>query len=943
MATDIGVEAVRRRRQAVGAADPVLMAKITGHSLPAWAVPRPRIDQLIAAGAGGPLTVVTGPPGAGKTMAIASWAAGHTGPGTIVWITVDEYDNRPHVFWSYVVAALRQAGIAVPRAGLAAAANDADGHMFLLRLASALAVPGPPVIMVIEDLHLLTDADTLDGLAYILKNSAPSLRLVISSRIDPLLPLHRYRLAGELTEIRAEDLAFSVSESRLVMAQHDITLSAQALESLVERTEGWAAGIRLAAISLDGHPDPEQFVKEFGAEDSAVTGYLVDEVLTAQPASVRDFLLRTSILDRVSADVARELSDDQQPDLLPALAHSNAFIRPVGHGWYRYHPLFAAILRLKLRSERPGQLSDLHRRAARWYLRTGHLTEAVRHAGAAGDWPSAARMVLDELAMGALIEPHGNQSLAEEFRRMPAGLTWAQPQPLIVAAAIDLSSARDGLATTSLSAAEGILARLPAGEEVPARLAAALVRMALSRQTGDLDAAVTASARAETLLGQIPERLLALHPEIRVQVLLAHGVVQLWAGNLSEAAMTFKAGLANVCDSATTLAGAECRGHLALVEALRGRLSRAVELAAQTAGAAANDDDVPRDAATSAASAALAYTHVERNQLRQAHRQLTVTDATLTGRPDKLISAMAGLIAARSCLAEGRARPALELLGRARRGWSSPRWLERRLTLVESSACAASGDPQSAIDAAGRADTPATPDVAAALARAWLAAGDHQAARRALATADTGSGDQPEPGSLEGWLVDARLSYGSGDGARGRRSLERALRLGQPELLRLPFVMERAWIRPVLRRDPSLARPYQHLLGPDLVGPDPWPAAHILTRQAAPLVVEQLSQREQEVLLRLSGMLSTVEIAGEMYISVNTVKTHLKSIYRKLSAGHRGEAVRRARQLKLILPSPPSSGRLPGDVGHIPGTVVRSAVLEKVPRIRPWPPADALT
>jgi LuxR family maltose regulon positive regulatory protein len=167
----------------------------------------------------------------------------------------------------------------------------------------------------------------------------------------------------------------------------------------------------------------------------------------------------------------------------------------------------------------------------------------------------------------------------------------------------------------------------------------------------------------------------------------------------------------------------------------------------------------------------------------------------------------------------------------------------------------------------------------------------------------TGSGNRREPGSLEGWLVDARLSYGSGDAARGRRSLERALRLGQPELLRLPFAMERAWIRPVLRHDPGLARSYQHLLGPDLAGPGLGAAAQTATSQALPLVVEPLSQREQEVLLRLSGMLSTVEIAGEMYISVNTVKTHLRSIYRKLSAGHRGEAVRRARQLKLILPS----------------------------------------
>ena len=172
--------------------------------------------------------------------------------------------------------------------------------------------------------------------------------------MDPLLPLHRYRLAGELTEIRANDLTLSVSESGAILARHGITLSAAALQCLTGRTEGWAAGVRLAALSLDGHPDPEQFVKELDAEDSAITSYLVDEVLNAQPASVRDLLLQTSILDCVCADLAGELTGNQQAaSSLPALARANAFVRPLGHGWYRYHSMFAAVLRLKFSGSAP--------------------------------------------------------------------------------------------------------------------------------------------------------------------------------------------------------------------------------------------------------------------------------------------------------------------------------------------------------------------------------------------------------------------------------------------------------------------------------------------------------------------------------------------------------------------------------------------------------------
>ena len=183
-------------------------------------------------------------------------------------------------------------------------------------------------------------------------------------------------------------------------------MSEAAIEGLNGRTEGWAAGIRLAALSLHGHPDPEQFVKELEAEDSAITGYLVDEVLNAQPPSVRDMLLRTSILDCVNADLASELTGDPEAaHVLPDLARANAFVRPIGHGWYRYHSLFAAVLRLKLRIEHSGRLPGLYERAARWYQRNGLLNEAVRYAAESGDWPLAAGIVLDEFAVGQLIDP----------------------------------------------------------------------------------------------------------------------------------------------------------------------------------------------------------------------------------------------------------------------------------------------------------------------------------------------------------------------------------------------------------------------------------------------------------------------------------------------------------------------------------------------------------
>ena len=247
-------------------------------------------------------------------------------------------------------------------------------------------------------------------------------------------------------------------------------------------------------------------------------------------------------------------------------------------------------------------------------------------------------------------------------------------------------------------------------------------------------------------------------------------------------------------------------------------------------------------------------------------------------------------------VAGGRPAAAVEMIGRAREEWSPspPGWLAARLAILESHAWTAAGDAPAAVAAAQRAGS--GPDAAAALAHAWLAAGDEQAARRVLGA------EGPEARDLGLALAHARLSYGTGDGARGRRCLERALQLARPEQVKLPFALERTWLRQALRRDPELAGAYRELLEPDVISPGMAPPQKKppAPAEATPLVVERLSAREREVLTHASEMLSTAEIATEMYLSVNTVKTHLRSIYRKLSATHRSEAVRRAQQLELI-------------------------------------------
>jgi LuxR family maltose regulon positive regulatory protein len=376
----------RGERSARSAAEPILTAKISVPEVPHWAVRRPRITKLIAEGTRRhPLTVVTGPPGAGKTTALALWAAAE--PRAVAWVCLDHADNQPNLFWSYVVAALCRADVAIPRALRVMAYRGVDDSEFLRRLTAVLAAQDARVTLVLDDLYVLTEPGVLKGLEFVVRHAGSSLRLVVASRMDPPLPLHRYRLAGQLTDIRACDLAFSVAEAALLLAQHGRTLTADMAQSLTKRTEGWAAALRLAAISLSSHPDPALFVEEIVAGDCVLIDYLANEVVNVQPPEVREILLSTSILEHFNDDAAIQLTgDDHAARILTTLVRTNAFVQPTGSGWYRYHGLFADMLRLKLRHDHPGRLAVLHQRAARWYQQNGMFSDAVRHAAQAGDW-----------------------------------------------------------------------------------------------------------------------------------------------------------------------------------------------------------------------------------------------------------------------------------------------------------------------------------------------------------------------------------------------------------------------------------------------------------------------------------------------------------------------------------------------------------------------------
>jgi LuxR family maltose regulon positive regulatory protein len=434
---------------------------------------------------------------------------------------------------------------------------------------------------------------------------------------------------------------------------------------------------------------------------------------------------------------------------------------------------------------------------------------------------------------------------------MPAEQDWAGPQPWLVRAALLLPSGADDEVSAALAAAEGRLRLLPSDDEVPSRLAAAAIRLAVARRSGDLESAKAAAAAAVTGVGRMPADLLIAHPEVKPQVMAGVGLVQFWSGWFEQAAGTLATAAATArrgCDRA------DCLGNLALAEALRGRLQRAATLAGEAAGAARGGQAPDGDHRRRAAVVARAYVHLERNELAEARRELKSVDLGARACPERLITAVACLVAARGCLAEGRPHAAWEIVGRAAEGWSPPAWLDHSLALAESHARAAAGDVGSALAAARRAAGGRALAAAAAQARAWLAAGDVQAAREALAGGAGVFGTAPDRDRLSALLVDCHICHLLGDRQRARRALEQALKLAEEEQVRLPFALERAWLGGLLR-EANLAPAHQDLLGPARPARDgararlgaarTVPAELPRGRQDRPVVVEKLSERER--------------------------------------------------------------------------------------------------
>ncbi|WP_230396300.1 LuxR C-terminal-related transcriptional regulator [Streptomyces blattellae] len=863
--------------------DPFLPASFAVPARPATFLRRDRLVSHLDQALRTPLTVVNGAAGAGKTLLAADWAAGLDRP--VAWLTTDAVDQGPGMFWAYLIQALQASGTPVPPSvGKPSDTNRVD-HMLLARLATHLSGCDPAVVLVLDEYDRVSAPEIADQLEFVLHHAGAGLHLILVSRTEPLLPLHRYRAAGAMTEIRGAELAFTPDEAATLLARHGLRLGATAVSALVARTQGWAAGLRLCALAALDSPDPALYLKEFEADRSTVADFLLAEVLKRQTAETQDLLLRVSVLERICPDLANALTGrgDAEP-LLAGLHRENAFIEYDGHAWYRLHPLFGEILRAHLRVRSPGLEPELHRRAARWLRQSGFLSEMLAHGAAAGDWEFTAGALVEDLAIGQLLTGLRSAELAELFSRM--GPEAESPATNLVRAARELSRSDLDRGLAHLHQAEEGLAEDAPGAAA-ARLSCSLLEVLAARLSGSPACAEEAAAAAGDLRREVPAHLLDKHPEL-IALLQTHlGSARLWAGRFEEAraALTTVAGRSG--GAATALPREESLGHLALIDYLNGWPGRAERKAL---AAMSETDRLSRDPPSGSGidRVVLAAVAVDRDDLAQAQSLLDAAADSPPALRDPVTETGRAIARARLLLARGHTQAALEAAEPDVPAAVVSPWAEGQTTLVASAVHLAEGRPE----VAARILQTAPDDqlvCAVAAAQAQLAAG------RPDVAVDLLDGAHPEGRAgpaltVRATLVRARAADMTGDSAGARRLLGHALIEARRERLRRPFLEAGPWLRPHLVTEPLQG------LGAGWLTPGPPPPA----AQSAAQVVEELSGRESDVLQRLAQMMSTEDIAADLYLSVNTVKTHLKSVYRKLGVNRRNDAVRRARALRLL-------------------------------------------
>lgn len=897
-------------------------------------IARQRLSGRMNRGSEARLTLISAPAGFGKTTLLAAWlAAADTQDRSVAWLSLDENDRQPATFWTYVISALQTAvpGVGAGVLPLLQSAQPPIETVLAAVLNELSAVPND-VALVLDDYHLVDGPDIRPGMAFLLEHLPPHVHLVISTRADPLLPLARLRVRGELVEVRATDLRFTPDEAAAYL--NDVIglgLTAKDIAALEGRTEGWIAALQLAALSMQGRDDLGAFIAGFAGDDRYIVDYLVEEVLQRQTDQVRTFLLRTCVLDRLTGPLCDAVTGEHGGKAtLEALDRANLFVVPLDDSrqWYRYHHLFADVLRTHLVDERADEVTDLHRQASNWYDLYGQPLPAVRHALAAGDVERAADLV--ELAIPELRRNRQDATIRGWVDVIPDEVVRLRPVLAIgLVGGLMVGSEFDGVEERLRDAERWLQpgTRDPERSQAPsagmvvvdqaefARLPAAIemYRAALALARGD---APGVHRHAQLAIDRAAEQ----DHVVRGAASALSGLA-FWAGGDLEAAHRAYSACVERLQRAGHISDVlGCSITLGDIRITQGRLGdalrtyqQALQLASQEAG--------PVLRGTADMYVGMSQIACERNDLATAiqhlRRSQELGEHTGLGQnPYRWRVAMARILESQGDLAG-----ALSLLDEAQQvymGDFSPN--VRPVPALRARVLALQGNVTQALDWAREQSLSVDDDLTyvhefehITLARVLLAQyatdgdkgslnGATRLLRRLLSAAEAGG----RTGNVIEILILQSLAHrAGGDTPSALAPLQRALTLAEPEGYVRQFVDAgppmASLLKAVAAQRPALAY-VDRLLAICTVDASTVaerPAADTANRQRRDLV-DPLSERELDVLRLLATDLDGPDIARRLIVSVNTMRTHTKSIYAKLGVNSRRAAVSRAEELNLL-------------------------------------------
>ena len=896
--------------------DELLATKLHLPRPPRDFVARPRLVERLDDGLARELTLICAPAGFGKTSLLADWS--QRGERRVGWLSLDAGDNDPVRFWRHAIAALDRVrpGVAERAAPLLGPPAPASFEAVATAVVNELATEDGDALLVLDDYHRIEAQPVHASLQFLLEHQPPGLHVVLASRADPPLPLARLRARGQLAELRAAELMFTVEEAAALLREAaGVELCADEVAPLVARTEGWAAGLQLAALSLHRQPDIAGFLESFSGSHRHVLDYLTEEVLEQQPEPVREFLFETSVLDRLSGplcDAVTGRADGQQ--MLEAIEGANLFLAPLDEvrGWWRYHPLFADLLRARLQQQHPERMRELHRNAGLWHEEHGPVDDAVSHALAAGDAVWAARLIerhADEL----LLRSEGT-TLQRWLAALPPGSIDARPRLLIMQtrfAGLDevedlLDAAERALAHTAdepyePSAGRGV-SRLA---NVPAMIA--IGRAFVAYERGDGEATMAFASRALVEIAEGEWWLDSLARALFGAAAWLHGRLREAEGAIGSSIARWQA--ADVHDQVELW----CQ-YLGQIQCARGRLDLAVGTYQQVLEGAT----LPEGRALPAASTAhvgLAAVAYQRGEFDTALPHLVegLRLCRQFGNPDSLANGLATLAWIRR--AQGDVPAALDAIEEAERV-SDPTVVDLLNTVPAQRArlLLSQGDIAAAARWAERRglaadDQPSYPREPAylLLARVLLAQDQPDQALRVLDLLRAAAVAQDRPGSvLEIQALRALGLAALGNGGDAVATLAETLSLAHPQGYVRVFVDEGPAMGTLLG---EVIRAHQVTVPGDYVGRLVRAFGHDSAgrgRDQRPTtatvagLVTPLSDRELEVLHLLAAGKQNQDIANELHMALNTVKKHATHIFDKLGATNRTEATARAREFGLL-------------------------------------------